>query len=105
MLVEVAGKLLPSTSAEYKAYRQASPLHHVSKDAPPFLLMHGDAYELVAFQHSEAMELALKEVGAIAKLLRIPGGGHGPDFPRAQNPPDYFAEMVRWFDRHLRGTN
>ena len=104
MRVESAGRLLPVTSAEYKAYRQASPLYHVSKDAAPFLLMHGDADELVAFSNSEAMEQALKKAGATARLLRIPGGRHGPDFPGAQNPPDYLSEMVRWFDRHLRGN-
>jgi len=102
MRVEVAGKLLPSTSVEYKTYREASPLYQVSKGAPPFLLMHGDADQLVAFKNSEAMEQALKEVGAEVSLLRIPGGGHGADFPGAKNPPDYLTEMVRWFDRHLR---
>jgi acetyl esterase/lipase len=102
MRVEVAGKLLPSNSAEYKAYKNASPLSHISKDSAPFLLLHGDADQLVAFKNSEVMAEELKQAGVDVKLLRIPGGGHGADFPGAKNPPDYFGEMVRWFDQHLR---
>ena len=109
MRVEVAGKLLPPTSVEYKAYREASPLfylskEHLAKDDPPFLLMHGDADQLVVFKNSEKMEEALKEAGVEVKLLRIPGGNHGPDFPGAKDPPDYLGEMVRWFDIHLRAV-
>lgn len=36
------------------------------------------------------------------KLLRVPGGDHGPIFPGATNPPDYKGEMVKWFDVYLR---
>jgi acetyl esterase/lipase len=102
MRVENAGKLLAANSVEYKAYKDASPLSHITKDAPPFLLMHGDADELVQFKNSEVMAEALKNAGVEVKLLVIPGGHHGPDFPGAKNPPDYLGEMVRWFDQYLR---
>ena len=89
-------------AAEYKTYREASPVSHVSQDDPPFLLMHGDKDEQVDFAQSEEMEAKLKAAGVAVKLLRIPGGGHGATFPGAVNPPpDYLGEMVRWFDRHL----
>jgi dipeptidyl aminopeptidase/acylaminoacyl peptidase len=48
------------------------------------------------------METAMKKAGVPVKLIRIEGGDHGPTFPGAKNPPDYKAEMVRWFDIHLR---
>ena len=102
MRVEVGGKLLPPSSVEYKTYREASPLYHVSKDSAPFLLIHGDADKVVPFKNSEAMEQSLKQAGVDVKLLRIAGGGHGADFPGAKNPPDFLGEMVRWFDQHLR---
>jgi acetyl esterase/lipase len=110
MRVEIAGKLLPANSVEYKSYREASPLFYLSKDHlsnndPPFLLMHGDADQLVVFKNSEIMEEALKQAGVEVKLLRIPGGTHGADFPGAKNPPDYLGEMIRWFDQHLRATD
>lgn len=107
MRVEVAKRLLPASSQEYKAYQQASPLFylskdHLSKDDPPFLLIHGDADQVVAFKNSEVMEQTLKQAGVEVKLLRIPGGNHGPDFPGATAPPDYMREMVHWFDQHLQ---
>jgi dipeptidyl aminopeptidase/acylaminoacyl peptidase len=84
-------------SAEYKTYVEASPISHVSKDAAPFLLMHGDKDEQVNFAQSEAMEAKLKGAGVAVKLLR----GHGATFPGAVNPPDYLGEMVQWFDKWL----
>jgi len=104
MRVELVGKLLPANSIEYKTYQEASPLRHITKDAAPFLLMHGDADHVVVFKNSEVMEDALKHAGVEVKLLRIPGGDHGADFPGAKNPPDYLGEMVRWFDQHLRAS-
>ena len=41
-------------------------------------------------------------VGYSLKLVPIRGGDHGPTFPGATNPPDYKAEMVKWFDAYLR---
>jgi acetyl esterase/lipase len=103
MLMERA----PPGSLEYKTYKEASPISHVSKDDAPFLLIHGDADEIVPFKHSEVMELALKEADVAVKLLRIEGGGHsanfrGPGFREAKNWPDYLGESVRWFNQHLQ---
>jgi dipeptidyl aminopeptidase/acylaminoacyl peptidase len=67
----------------------------------PFLLLHGDADDLFPFRHAELMREALERAGVPVKLVRITGGGHGPDFPGATDPPDYLGEMVRWFDAHL----
>jgi len=86
---------------EQRTYRAASPLSHVGTGAAPFLLMHGDADVLVPYEQSELMRAALSAAGVAVELLRIPGGGHGPDFPGATHPPDYLADMVGWLDRHL----
>ncbi len=90
-------------SLEYRTYREASPISHVSPGDPPFLLMHGDNDESVPFAQSEEMEKALKAAGVPVKLIRIEGAGHGPTFPGARNPPDYLGEMVAWFNRYLAG--
>jgi acetyl esterase/lipase len=92
----------PLTSIEKKTSREASPMYYVSADDPPFLLIHGDADATVPFSQSEKMEKVLKDAGVPARLLRISGGGHGPTFTGATNPPDYLGEMVRWFDRYLK---
>jgi acetyl esterase/lipase len=67
------------TSVEYRTFRDASPIHYVTPDDPPFLLIHGDADPVVPIKHSEVMEQALKKAGgslaaAMARLstaLRI----------------------------------
>lgn len=92
----------PKTSMEYKTAWAASPINYVSADAAPFLLVHGDVDRSVPFHQSEMMEAALRKAGVPVKLVRIEGGDHGPTFPGATNPPDYKAEMVKWFDTYLR---
>ena len=88
--------------APAKQYGEASPISHVSSDDPPILLMHGDKDATVPFEQSEIMEKALKAAGVAAKLLRVPGGGHGPTFANPPDPPDYMGEMVQWLDQHLK---
>jgi acetyl esterase/lipase len=92
----------PPKSIEYRTFRDASPVHYVTKDDPPFLLMHGDADPIVPIKHSEVMEQALKTAGVSTKFLRVAGAGHGPTFSGAANPPDYLGEMVRWLETHLK---
>jgi acetyl esterase/lipase len=89
-----------------KLFAASSPISHVSRQAPPVLLIHGDADRTVPYQQSVAMEAALRAVNVQVTLLRIPGGDHGPDFGAAGKPhaewPDYLGEMVQWLDRYLK---
>lgn len=43
----------------------------------------------------------MDEYAIPAKLITIPGAGHGPTFPGAKNPPDFIGAMVAWFDKYL----
>jgi acetyl esterase/lipase len=93
---------------EIKAYRDASPTTHVTRDDAPFLLVHGDADVVVPLQQSEIMEQKLTGAGVAVRLIRVPGGQHGPYFlffgkdePRR---PDDFGEARRWFDQYLKAT-
>ena len=88
-------------SVEYRRFVEASPVTHVTADDPPTLLIHGDADAVVRYRNAEVMKAALEKAGVPVDLLRIPGAGHGPTFPGAENPPDYIGAMVAWFDRHL----
>jgi dipeptidyl aminopeptidase/acylaminoacyl peptidase len=89
-------------TVEYRMYKEASPVSHVSAGDPPFLFIHGDADEVVPLEQSEVMIEALRAADVPAELLVIPGGGHGPAFPGAADPPDYLGAMVRWLDRYLQ---
>lgn len=55
---------------------QLSPARHVTSQAPPFLLIHGDADQVVPLQQSEVMLHALQKAGVPAELIVKPGEGH-----------------------------
>ena len=93
----------PETSAQHRAYSDASPIRHVSSDDPPTLLIHGDADAVVPLWHSEDLARKLRERAVEAEVLTVPGGGHGANFPnKAADAPDYVSAAVAWFDRHLK---
>jgi fermentation-respiration switch protein FrsA (DUF1100 family) len=89
-------------SEEVRRHLEASPITYVSSDDPPILLIHGDADTTVPFEQGERLLDALKAAGVPSRLLPIPGGGHGPTFRGAENPPDYIGAMVDWFDTYLK---
>jgi acetyl esterase/lipase len=58
---------------------RANPITYVSKDDPPFLVVHGDADLLVPHHQSELLEAALRKAGVRVRLVTIPGGPHGDE--------------------------
>jgi acetyl esterase/lipase len=56
--------------------RAASPITYVSKNAPPFLIQHGDADTTVPVAQSQELYDALIKTGAKAKLIIYPGAPH-----------------------------
>ena len=79
--------------------RQASPITHVSKDDPPFLLVHGDSDRTVPYEQAERFRAALDEAGVDVTLLTIRGGGHGI------GGPEVIERVNRFFAKHLRGED
>ena len=65
---------------------KASPITYVSKDAPPFLIMHGDRDRTVPFNQSELLYAALKKAGVDVTLVPMKGAGHGFGGPEAIAP-------------------
>lgn len=59
-----------------EARRLVSPVHHVRADAPPFLLVHGEADGLVPLSQSEQLHAALQAAGAQSELVGVPGADH-----------------------------
>jgi acetyl esterase/lipase len=79
-----------------------SPVHYVSKDNPPFLIMHGDHDALVPYAQSVELADLLRKAGVEVTLQRFPGSGHGGPafaFPVVQKLISAF------FDKHLRGID
>jgi acetyl esterase/lipase len=56
---------------------RANPVSYVTPDAPPFLIVHGDADPLVPYHQSVLLAAALKGAGATVTFYTVKGGGHG----------------------------
>ena len=79
-----------------------SPVHYVSKDNPPFLILHGTHDTLVPYAQSVQLKAALKAQNIPVWLQTLPGAGHGgPSFGK----PAVIQLMQAFFDKHLKGTD
>ena len=100
--------LIRQDEPEIKAYRDASPTTHVTRDDAPFLLIHGDADVIVPLQQSDLLEQKLRSAGVEVQLIKVAGGQHGPFFlffgKDEARRPDEFGEARKWFDRHLKAA-
>ena len=82
------------------ARADASPINHVTPQAPPFLFVHGTTDWLVPYAQSEQLAAALTEAGVPVRLVPVEGAEHifmGCDDVDAvvQLSVDYLAEALR----------
>jgi acetyl esterase len=83
-------------------FAEASPITHVSKSAPPFLLIHGDKDEAVPFTESTNLQEALRAAGVRCDLIRIPNGPHATGgWYKVPGVPDWEREMTEWLNQRL----
>ena len=80
-------------------YRDVSPTHRVTEDAPPFLIFHGDQDTLVPVDDARTFVKRLEEVSPRAVLyVEMPGAEHAFDiFPSLRT-----ARVVECIERFLR---
>ncbi len=92
----------PIQEKPYRALaRKANPITYVTKDDPPFLIMHGDKDMSVPLHQSELLYDALNKAGIDATLHVVKGAGHG--LRDGQEKPEKLFEIVAaFFDRHLK---
>jgi len=55
----------------------ASPLTYIDGTEPPFLILHGDADEIVPYKQSIYLRDVLEAAGVPVSMHRVHGGGHG----------------------------
>lgn len=55
---------------------EACPVTYVSKDAPPFMILHGTDDHTVPFIQGEILHDKLEEAGCDVKLIAIEGADH-----------------------------
>ncbi len=88
---------LPSQNIE-KA-QSASPIHFITPDDPPFLILHGDQDPTVPLQQSQELYDALKKAGVPVDFHVIVGGAHGkPGF----RTPEVDGWLYGFFDKYLK---
>lgn len=87
-------------------YREASPVNHVHKLAPPVWMAHGEKDNVVPIGQSEKMAAALKEKGVECVLMRAPGRGHTltkeDDFKIGDVQFLYEEEMFSFLEEKLK---
>lgn len=77
---------------------KASPMGHIRKDLPPFLIMHGTADALVSPVQSRQLYDALKKADNDVSYVEVEDAGHG-DMYWFQQP--VIDRVVRWFKEKL----
>lgn len=90
---------------EKEALSEASPITHVTRSAPPFLLIQGDRDEYIPYTEDTNLQTALQRVGVRCDIIRIPGGAHGTGrWHTLPNVPDWEKEMVEWMNARFHHT-
>jgi acetyl esterase/lipase len=80
---------------------RANPITYVTRDSPPFLILHGDQDPLVPLNQSELLYDALKKAGVNVTFHKIVGAGHGgPQF----GTPVVRAMVQTFFDQNLKAV-
>ena len=85
--------------------KQASPVMYVSKDDPPFLILHGEKDNVVPLGQSQALYQRLASAGVPVALIIVKNGGHGL-MPVGGLITPARAEITKiianFFDRYLK---
>jgi acetyl esterase/lipase len=94
------GKLLGGAPAEkLDLAKLASPVAHISKNAPPFLIVHGDKDNLVPLEQAQILHEALKKAGVPVTLHIAQGQGHG------LGGPEVNRVVQEFFDKQFKVTS
>lgn len=92
--------LFGGPAAEHAAeVRAASPVTWVSKDDPPFLIVHGTEDPIVPIAQADELNAALARAGVSTTYVRMEGAGHG------LRGDEILARQRAFFERHLRGQD
>jgi acetyl esterase/lipase len=78
--------------------KSISPINFVTENAPPLLLIHGDADKLVPVQQSHALKAKYEELKRPVKLIVQPGAPHTFWLGIEKNYP----AIWEWFDQYLK---
>ena len=80
--------------------KKANPIIYITKNDPPFLIIHGDKDKTVPLHQSELLEAALKKAGVPVTFYTVKDGGHSdPNFFR---DPNVYKLTREFFEKNLK---
>ena len=89
-----------TVSEKQEAAALASPVTHITKDDPPFLIIHGDQDRVVGLRQSETLKKSLDEAKVPCKLEVLEGAAHGG---RGYSIEKVNEMVLTFFDKQLKG--
>lgn len=100
-----APRVLGATrEADPARWRLASPVSHITRAAPPVLILHGLADATVDYGQAQELDRALAAEGVPHELVLLPGVGHQFDFTTGHGKPlprDLTPVVVNFLSRYL----
>jgi acetyl esterase/lipase len=78
---------------------EANPITYITREHPPFLIMHGAQDPLVPFHQSQLLAQALTAAGVPVTFMPVIGAGHGGEGFRQ---PALLQQVVEFFTYHLK---
>lgn len=76
-------------------FAEASPLTHIHENAPPFLIFHGDADDIVPVEQSKNLFVQLNQAGVPAELHILENEGHSFTMASWKKIREQTIEFVR----------
>jgi dipeptidyl aminopeptidase/acylaminoacyl peptidase len=83
--------------------RALSPIHKIDRVKAPTLVLHGANDTNVPLIEAQQVEAELRRRGVTVELVVFPDEGHG--FRKTPNRIRATKEVVRWFNRYLKGSS
>lgn len=79
-------------------FKEYSPVHYVTKDDPPTLIMHGNADESVPIVQGKLMHTALQGVGVTSEFIEFDKTTHSPTIEQSSKGVE---KTLIWFNKYL----
>ncbi|MGH9628079.1 MAG: alpha/beta hydrolase fold domain-containing protein [Bryobacteraceae bacterium] len=92
---EYAVTWIPEQDGRFDLARRVSPVTYVRKDLPAILTIHGTVDETVPYEHGVNLTKALRDAGADAEMISVPGGAHGFPMEKMNDLYDEIFDFLR----------
>lgn len=83
----------------YEKVKAANPMTYISKNTPPFLLLHGDKDMLVSPSQTEKLHRALVAKWVVSTRYVVKGAAHGGEY---WVQPEVIKVIIDFLDKNLK---